>query len=128
MSSHAVVCLCVDSWSRDGHKLLSAATDNTVSIWDIVSGDCDKTFRFPSPILKVQFHPRDRSVPSLGHFSMLTLSVLERECSVFASVDRKQFLITPMKHAAVLMNTNGRLRGSQHNDEDRKHLAIQLQL
>ena len=63
MSSHAVVCLCVDSWSRDGHKLLSAATDNTVSIWDIVSGDCDKTFRFPSPILKVQFHPRDRSVP-----------------------------------------------------------------
>ena len=50
------------SWSRDGRKLLSAATDNTVSIWDVVTSDCDKTFRFPSPILKVQFHPRDKYV------------------------------------------------------------------
>ena len=47
------------SWSRSGHKLLSAATDCTVSIWDVFSGDCDHTYRFPSPVLKVQFHPRD---------------------------------------------------------------------
>jgi COMPASS component SWD1 len=48
------------SWSRDGHKLLSAATDNTVSVWDVIEGECDKSYRFPSPILKVQFHPRVR--------------------------------------------------------------------
>lgn len=49
------------SWSRDGHKLVSASTDNIVSQWDVLSGDCDQRFRFPSPILKVQYHPRDRS-------------------------------------------------------------------
>ena len=50
--------VCSLSWSRDGRKLLSAATDNTVSVWDVFLGECDKTYRFPSPILKVQFHPR----------------------------------------------------------------------
>ncbi|KAF2981754.1 hypothetical protein EK904_009377 [Melospiza melodia maxima] len=47
-------------WSRDGHKLVSASTDNIVSQWDVLSGDCDQRFRFPSPILKVQYHPRDQ--------------------------------------------------------------------
>lgn len=50
------------SWSRDGHKLVSASTDNIVSQWDVLSGDCDQRFRFPSPILKVQYHPRDQYV------------------------------------------------------------------
>ena len=50
------------SWSRSGRKLLSAATDNTVSVWDVLHGEVEKTFRFPSPILKVQFHPRSRFV------------------------------------------------------------------
>ena len=48
------------SWNRNGHKILSAATDNVVSVWDVLTGECDKSFRFPSPVLKVQFHPRDR--------------------------------------------------------------------
>ncbi|XP_062588225.1 retinoblastoma-binding protein 5 homolog, partial [Saccostrea cucullata] len=74
--------VCSLSWSRNGKKLLSAATDNTASIWDVVSAECDKTFRFPSPILKVQFHPRDS----------------------------KQFLVCPMKHPAVLMNISGEHR------------------
>lgn len=68
--------VCSLSWSRTGHKLLSAATDCTVSIWDVFSGDCDHTYRFPSPVLKVQFHPRDDKI----------------------------FLVTPMRHAAVLMD------------------------
>ncbi|ESO90027.1 hypothetical protein LOTGIDRAFT_145817, partial [Lottia gigantea] len=71
--------VCSISWSRDGHKLLSAATDNTVSLWSVMTGDCDKIFRFPSPVLKVQFHPRDNA----------------------------RFLVCPMKHAAVFMNVNG---------------------
>ena len=98
------------SWSRDGRKLLSAATDNTVSIWDVVTSDCDKTFRFPSPILKVQFHPRDKYVLYLIFVDLLLLYIV---CLRF----RKQFLISPMKHAAVLLNTNGELRDVPLDDD-----------
>ncbi|XP_005112727.1 retinoblastoma-binding protein 5 homolog isoform X2 [Aplysia californica] len=71
--------VCSLSFSRNGRKLLSAATDNTVSIWDVLSGENDKVFRFPSPVLKVQWHPRN--------------------CN--------QFLVCPLKHAAVLMTIKG---------------------
>ncbi|KAK7491011.1 hypothetical protein BaRGS_00017707, partial [Batillaria attramentaria] len=51
--------VCSLSWNRNGHKLLSAATDNTVSVWDVLTGENERTYRFPSPVLKVQFHPRN---------------------------------------------------------------------
>lgn len=47
------------SWSRDGHKLVSASLDNTIAIWKVLSGDCLMRWRFPSPILKAQFNPRN---------------------------------------------------------------------
>lgn len=50
------------SWSRNGHKLLSASTDNNVCIWDVLSGECEHKYRFPSAVLKVQFHPRKDSI------------------------------------------------------------------
>lgn len=71
--------VCSLSWNRSGRKLLSAATDNTVSIWDVLLGENDKVFRFPSPVLKVQWHPRNST----------------------------QFLVCPLKHAAVLMTVKG---------------------
>ncbi|CAI9723015.1 retinoblastoma-binding protein 5 homolog isoform X2 [Octopus vulgaris] len=70
--------VCSLSVNRNGHKLLSAATDNTVSIWDVQSGECDRTYRFPSPVLKVQFHPRNSDV----------------------------FIVCPLKHAVVKMDFN----------------------
>ncbi|ESO03604.1 hypothetical protein HELRODRAFT_185612 [Helobdella robusta] len=76
---HPVCSLC---WNRSGHKILSASTDCMVSIWDVLSGECDQSYRFPSPVLKVQFHPRDSN----------------------------QFLVVPMKHAAVLMALDGKHR------------------
>ncbi|XP_033096367.1 retinoblastoma-binding protein 5-like [Anneissia japonica] len=71
--------VCSLSWSRNGHKLLSASTDNMVSIWDVLSGDCDHRFRFPSPVLKVIFHPRQRD----------------------------KMLVCPMKHTPVLLSLDG---------------------
>uniref|UniRef100_A0A1B6G611 Uncharacterized protein n=3 Tax=Proconiini TaxID=565685 RepID=A0A1B6G611_9HEMI len=71
--------VCSLSWSRNGFKLLSASTDNNVCIWDVLSGECEQKYRFPSPILKVQFHPRNDKV----------------------------FLVCPMRHAAVLVDTDG---------------------
>lgn len=41
-----------------------------------MSGDCEQKYKFPSPILKVQFHPRDST----------------------------RFLVCPMRHAAVLVD------------------------
>ncbi|KAI0212336.1 Retinoblastoma-binding protein 5 [Lamellibrachia satsuma] len=71
--------VCSLSWNRNGRKLLSTATDNTVSIWDVETGECDKTFRFPSPVIKAQFHPRDST----------------------------KLLVCPMKHPTVLMTIDG---------------------
>lgn len=73
--------VCSLSWSRSGRKVLSASTDNTVSLWDVLTGECDRRFRFPSPVLKVQFHPRSE----------------------------KEVLVTPMRHAAVVVTLHENL-------------------
>ena len=67
------------SWSRSGHTILSASTDNTVAIWEVLTGECNQRYRFPSPIIKVQFHPRKADT----------------------------FLVCPMRHAAVLVELEG---------------------
>jgi len=67
------------SWSRNGQKLLSASTDNNVCTWNILSGEREEMYKFPSPVLKVQYHPRKKNL----------------------------FLVCPMKHAAVLVDTDG---------------------
>jgi len=71
--------IIIFSWSRNGHKLLSASTDNNVCTWDILSGEREEMYKFPSPVLKVQYHPRKKNL----------------------------FLVCPMKHAAVLVDTDG---------------------
>lgn len=71
--------ICSLSWSRNGHKILSASTDNNVCIWDVLTGECEQKFRFPSAVLKVQFHPRNNS----------------------------KFLVCPMRYAAILVETSG---------------------
>ena len=53
--------VCSLSWNRSGFHLLSASTDNTVCLFDVVSGECLKKYRFPSPFIKVQFNPRHNS-------------------------------------------------------------------
>lgn len=78
ISSH-VHPICSISWSRNGHKLLSASTDNNVCIWDLLTGDCENKYRFPSPVLKVQYDPRNDG----------------------------RFLVNPMKYAAVLVEIGG---------------------
>lgn len=47
-------------------------------IWDVLSGECEHKFRFPCPVLKVQFQPRNDNV----------------------------VLVCPMRHAAVLVERN----------------------
>lgn len=71
--------VCSLNWSRNGRKLLSAATDNLVCIWDVLSGECLHMFRFPAPILNVQFCPRDESMA----------------------------LVCPLKHSPVLLTSDG---------------------
>lgn len=47
------------SWSRDGRKLLSASSDWTVKLWDVLSGNVDQTLQLESAALFCQIHPRD---------------------------------------------------------------------
>ncbi|XP_062842520.1 retinoblastoma-binding protein 5 [Trichomycterus rosablanca] len=115
---HPVCSLC---WSRDGHKLVSASTDNMVSQWDVLTGDCDQRFRFPSPILKLQYHPRDTDkvlvCPMKSAPVLLTLSdskhvVLpvddDSDLNVVASFDRRgDFIYTGNAKGKILvLNTN----------------------
>ncbi|KAH8256168.1 hypothetical protein KR026_009620, partial [Drosophila bipectinata] len=71
--------VCSLSWTRNGHKLLSASTDNNVCIWDVLSGELEHKYRFPSPVLKVQFDPRNDN----------------------------RLLVCPMRYAAVLVEIGG---------------------
>ena len=78
--------VCSLSWSRSGRYIVSASTDNTVSVWDVLNGDCDQKFRFPSPVLKVQVHPRVE----------------------------EDILVTPMRHAAVVVTLNPEATSNSH--------------
>ncbi|GAB6024240.1 Retinoblastoma-binding protein 5 [Chamberlinius hualienensis] len=71
--------VCSLSWSRNGKKLLSASTDNCVAMWDVLLGECEQRYRFPSPVLKIQIHPRNDNM----------------------------FLVCPMKYAAVVVTVDG---------------------
>lgn len=66
------------SWSHNGKKVLTSSTDWSVGLWDVLSGNCETRYRFPSAIHKVQFHPRNN----------------------------KLFLVCPMKHAPVLVEVD----------------------
>ncbi|XP_022666653.1 retinoblastoma-binding protein 5 homolog [Varroa destructor] len=72
--------VCSLSFTRDGRKLVSASTDNTVCVWQVLTGDCLQKYTFPSPVLKVQFHPRNERL----------------------------FLVCPLKYAAVLVDCSTR--------------------
>ncbi|KAG7281577.1 hypothetical protein CRUP_010052 [Coryphaenoides rupestris] len=115
---HPVCSLC---WSRDGHKLVSASTDNIVSQWDVLTGDCDQRFRFPSPILKLQYHPRDldkvlvcpmKSAPVLLTLSDSKHVVLpvddDSDLNVVAAFDRRgEYIYTGNAKGKILvLNTN----------------------
>lgn len=71
--------VCSLSWNRKGYHLLSASTDNTVCIWNVVTGDCIRKYRFPSPFLKVQFNPRNST----------------------------EFLVSLLKYPSLLVNEDG---------------------
>uniref|UniRef100_A0A671NFG0 Retinoblastoma-binding protein 5 n=1 Tax=Sinocyclocheilus anshuiensis TaxID=1608454 RepID=A0A671NFG0_9TELE len=113
--------VCSLSWSRDGHKLVSASTDNIVSQWDVLTGDCDQRFRFPSPILKLQYHPRDmdkvlvcpmKSAPVLLTLSDAKHVVLpvddDSDLNVVAAFDRRgDYIYTGNAKGKILvLNTN----------------------
>lgn len=68
--------VCSLSWSRSGRKLLSSSTDYNVCIWDVVTGDCLRKYRFPCIPLFAQFDPKS-----------------ELEC-----------LVCPLRHQALFMN------------------------
>jgi len=68
------------SWSRNGKKILTSSTDWNVGLWDVLTGDCETRYRFPSAVHKVQFHP----------------------------FNNDKFLVCPVRHPPVLVDLNGK--------------------
>ena len=66
----------VQKWT---HNFECIHKDNTLAIWEVITGECNQQYRFPSPIIKVQFPPRKGDT----------------------------FLVCPMRHAAVLVELEG---------------------
>ena len=94
--------------------MLSSVTDWNVVLWDVVSGEVELCLRFPSPVAKVQFNPRDKGVfhvclmrhtPTLvrlegeGPVHVPLLTNGELETSMTGSFDRhgKQIIIRRSK-------------------------------
>jgi len=69
------------SWSKKSDLLATSSTDNTVCVWHTTTGLCRTRIScIQSPILKVQFHPRNSSY----------------------------LLICPIKHPPVLIDQHGK--------------------
>ena len=101
------------SWNRSGHKLLSSSTDWNVLLWDIASGEIDLRFRFPSPVLKAQFHPRNRYTCTCTlYMHVHVYRRVGRHNDILNYYEyvyylyRNVFLVCPMKNAPVLVIKN----------------------
>jgi COMPASS component SWD1 len=69
------------TWSKKSDLIATSSTDNTVCIWYTSTGRCRTRIScIQSPILKIQFHPRNSSY----------------------------LLICPLKHPPVLIDNNGK--------------------
>lgn len=72
--------ICCVSWSKKSDFIATSSIDNTVSVWNTSTGRCRTRIScIQSPVLKVQFHPRDTS----------------------------HLLICPLKHPPVLVDQTG---------------------
>lgn len=49
-------------WSKDGRRLVSAALDRRVSLWDVASGTRLAVYQSEHIILRVALHPKDSSL------------------------------------------------------------------
>ena len=54
--------ICCISWSKKSNFIATSSTDNTVCVWHTSTGRCRTRIScLHSPILKIQFHPRNSS-------------------------------------------------------------------
>lgn len=73
--------ICCISWSKKSDLIATSSTDNSVCIWQTTTGRCRTRIScLQSPILKVQFHPRNSSY----------------------------LLVSPLKHPPILIDENGK--------------------
>lgn len=64
------------SFSRRGRTLVSSSTDNTVCVFDVLTSETIAKWRFSTPVMRVQFNPRNENL----------------------------ILVVPMKHAALIVH------------------------
>lgn len=74
--AHAAHPITSISWSRNGHKVATASLDNSAAIWHVLSGERKIKWFFKSPLMKIQFNPRNEN----------------------------QVMVCPYKHAPILLD------------------------
>lgn len=105
--------VCSISWSRNCQRLVSASLDNCVCIWQVYTGACLFRCKFPSPILKVSFNPRNDKIimvclvkhpavlmeidydDALIDYKVMPLDPINQDYIVTSTFDRRgQFIFT----------------------------------
>ena len=86
------------SWSRNGRKLLSGSNDWNVSVWDVLSGECDQKYRFQSPVTKVQFHPRNKFVQLLNVYLIRIINLVLTKHEGHSGEYRHVVVVVQTKH------------------------------
>lgn len=125
-AAHALPVTCL-SWSRNGRKLLTSSADQSIAVFDVLSGTLLHRIRFQSMVTFAQFHPRNDNKaivlqvnyqPTVEQFSPRMQKVLVNEApgsadEIFSAVsyDRKgKYIIAGTSKGRLIIYDSETLR------------------
>ncbi|ULU06679.1 hypothetical protein L5515_014593 [Caenorhabditis briggsae] len=127
--AHALPVTCL-SWSRNGRKLLTSSSDNTIAVFDVLTGTLLHRIRFTSAVTYAQFHPRDDNkaiilqlnyLPTVEQFSPRMQKVLVNETP--GSTDETVSAVAYDRKGKYIIAGTGKGRLIIYDSETLRHVA-----